>query len=141
MAVEIGPALDEYLAWDDWRVLGLLANGSGGEHAERLRTRNHFRRAYKTPEVCTLKDRQELKDVKALLADLLAAEEFAAKSWYKTSASEEIQVIGERERRPAPLSKYSNVIANLKSSDQVFLYVRPEHVQAAEEAIGRLNHG
>ena len=133
----VGPGLDEYLAWDDWRVLGLLANGSGGEHAERLRTRSQFRRVYETPEVCTLNDMEELQHVKALLGSLLAAEEFAAKSWYKMRPSEEIQVISERERKPAPLSKYSNVIANLKSSDQVFLYVRPEDVEAAEEAIRR----
>jgi uncharacterized protein len=34
--------LDEYLKWDDWRVLGLLADGRGGDHGRRLAERDHF---------------------------------------------------------------------------------------------------
>ena len=39
--------LDEYLAWDDWRVLGLIAEGRGGEHGRRLAGRDHFRKVYR----------------------------------------------------------------------------------------------
>ena len=28
--------LKEYLKWGDWRVLGLLADGLGGDHARRM---------------------------------------------------------------------------------------------------------
>ncbi len=31
-----GPDLDRYLEWDDWKVLGLLADGRGGEHGQRI---------------------------------------------------------------------------------------------------------
>ena len=31
--------IDEYLRWDDWRVLGQLSEGKGGEHGNRLRKR------------------------------------------------------------------------------------------------------
>jgi HD superfamily phosphohydrolase len=48
--------LDRYLRWDDWRVLGLLANGKGGEHGARLLRRNHFREATHTPETPTAAD-------------------------------------------------------------------------------------
>lgn len=32
-----------YHKWDDWKVLGELAGGGGGEHGRRLRERNHYR--------------------------------------------------------------------------------------------------
>ena len=41
--------LQEYLDWDDWRVLGLFAAGEGGEHAKRLRERDLFREIRHTP--------------------------------------------------------------------------------------------
>jgi hypothetical protein len=43
--------LNEYLRWDDWRVLGKLSDGGGGEHGSRLATRNHYREIAETPEV------------------------------------------------------------------------------------------
>ncbi|HWE35595.1 MAG TPA: HD domain-containing protein, partial [Isosphaeraceae bacterium] len=47
----LGERLDDYLRWDDWRVLGLLAGGGGGEHGQRLATRDHFREVFHTPEI------------------------------------------------------------------------------------------
>src|SRR5229473_4336611 len=41
-----GNELKEDLAWDDWRILGELSDGKGGEHAERLARRNHYREVY-----------------------------------------------------------------------------------------------
>ena len=43
------PGLDAYLKWDDWRVLGLLAEGHGGEHGQRLATRDHTGRCSTLP--------------------------------------------------------------------------------------------
>jgi HD superfamily phosphohydrolase len=53
-----GEDLKEYLKWDDWRVLGNLADGGGGEHGQRLASRQHFRRVYATPEVCLDEERK-----------------------------------------------------------------------------------
>jgi len=35
--------LNEFLKWDDYRVMGHLVAGEGGEHGRRLMTRNHYR--------------------------------------------------------------------------------------------------
>ena len=51
-----GKDLESYLSWDDWRVLGSLADGAGGEHGARLAKRNQYKRVYATPEVCTDKE-------------------------------------------------------------------------------------
>jgi len=124
----------DYLKWDDWRVLGLLTDGKGGEHGHRLTTRNHFRNIYSTPEVSKLSDMDELKLVKEKLGTLVAAEEPASKSWYKTGTPD-IRVVSET-KGPRPLSSYSTVLANLKANNQVLLYVRPEH---ADDARKKLN--
>lgn len=56
----IGEELDEYLKWDDWRVLGKLADSEGGEHGRRLATRDHYREIIHTPEAPTATDNDAL---------------------------------------------------------------------------------
>jgi HD superfamily phosphohydrolase len=125
--------LDEYLAWDDWRVLGLLASGGGGEHGQRLASRRHFRRIHHTPEVSTLSDSDTLSKVKDALGGLVAAEEGASKSWYKTGTPD-IPVV-DATKRIVPLSNYSGVLAAMKANNQVLLYSRPEDAEAARKKV------
>ncbi len=125
--------LDQYLAWDDWRVLGLLADGKGGEHGERLASRKHFRAVYHTPEVSTLADLEFLSRVKEALGNLIVAEESASKSWYKTGTPD-IPVIRET-KKIEPLSSLSSVLAGLKANNQVLLYSRPENAEEARRRI------
>lgn len=129
--------LSDYLRWEDWRVLGLLTDGKGGEHGQRLASRSHFRCIYHTPETSTLADMEELKRVKNNLGSLLAAEESASKSWYKTGTPD-IRVFTES-KGPLPLSKLSNVVANLKANNQVLVYVRPEYADDARKKTKRGN--
>jgi HD superfamily phosphohydrolase len=132
----INDELEQYLAWDDWRVLGLLASGQGGEHGGRLTSRNHFRNVHHTPEVSALSDMKMLQIVKESLGDLIAAEESASKSWYKTGAPD-IPVVSET-GEIKPLSKHSSVLSGLKSSNQVLLYARPECASKARSKIAEV---
>lgn len=134
----VGPELDEFLAWDDWRVLGLLAAGHGGEHGFRLASRNHYRRVYQTPEVCAERDVEELERVKQALGGLLVAEESASRSWYKTGHTDISVVSNLKREKVSPLSSYSNPIGNLKSNNQVLLYARPEDATAAMRIVERI---
>lgn len=130
-----GPELKEFLRWDDWKVLGLLNAGDGGEHGERISTRNHYRQVFHTPEAPTAEQLEQLQQVKARLGKLVAAEEPAEKSWYKTGPSD-IPVLGEIGKNIVkPLSEHSNVVANIKPSNQVFLYVKPEDVPKAKQIV------
>src|SRR5439155_21379018 len=58
-----GQGLKDFLRWDDWKVLGLLSEGQGGEHGERLARRNHYREIFHTPEVPKAHDLKELERV------------------------------------------------------------------------------
>ena len=131
-----GKRLQEYLKWDDWRVLGLISTGRAGEHGERLLNRNHYREVYHTPEVPSLEDVQKAEQVKALIREWFVREQSAGKSWYKMGKADDIPVQSENpEQRVAPLSKYSSIVAGIKTSRQTLLYVRPEHAVQARERI------
>lgn len=125
--------LDAYLDWDDWKVVGALKDGKGGEHGKRLADRNHYREVYHTPETPERKDLDRLEKVKAALGDLVVAEVPATKSWYKAGPSD-IPVVSEAEDgRVVPLSLHSSIIGSLKSNAQILLYSTPENADAARK--------
>ncbi|MEO8659504.1 MAG: HD domain-containing protein [Bryobacteraceae bacterium] len=126
--------LNNYMAWEDWRVLGLLSNGGGGEHGRRLCDRDHYRLVYQTSEVQSEKDREKLQAAREALGDLLAGEVPAAKSWYKTGVTD-IAVIEEQSRRTRPLSEFSKVVKSLGANNQVLLYSRPEDRREARSRL------
>jgi len=130
----VGTELDAYLNWDDWRVLGLLADGSGGDGGRRIAERNHFRRIRETAETPGVDDLDKLGKWREALGELLALEETAEKSWYKVG-DKEIPVALEGQSGALPLSKFSTVISNMKPIARVMLFVRPEDRGAAEDRL------
>src|SRR5581483_3484185 len=107
-------------------VLGLLAQGGGGEHGARLRSRDHFREIRHTPEVPLEKDLEQMERWRSTLAELLAAERLAEKSWYRPGTAD-IPVVTEDARSLAiPLSQLSAVVRNIGGIRQVRLFVRRE---------------
>lgn len=130
-----GTHLEKYLQWDDWRVLGLLQKGKGGEHGQRLAGRNHFREVIHTSETPSADDLERLAKWREALGDLLAAEMPAEKSWYKAGPAD-IQILVDTPKLEVqPLSKYSSVVRNMEPIRQVRLYSRPEH---RAEALARI---
>lgn len=127
--------LKDFLRWDDWKVLGLVADGKGGEHGERLATRNHYRLAYGSPEISTDADLAYVENLNGRLGSLLAGEQEAAKSWYKTGLPD-IPIIDDFDPKTVqPLSRFSNVVKNMKANNQILLYVRPEDADRANEIV------
>ena len=128
--------IHSYIAWDDWRVFGLLSDGGGGEHGRRLRQRDHFRQIWESSE-SPLADEQEFLDaLLPALGDLVVAQERSDRSWYKTG-NPDIQVATENSEEVRPLSDHSPVIKQLIATPhrQVRLYSRREVVGIAEQVI------
>src|SRR5579859_1568749 len=99
-----GQGLEDFLKWDDWRVVGALADGKGGDHGRRLADRDHFRETYHTPEVPSAEDLATLDRVRGELAGIVQAEQTAEKSWYKVGTPD-IPVRSDNPGRPVrPLS-------------------------------------
>ncbi len=127
--------LNDYIAWDDWKVLGLLADGQGGEHGQRLCRRNHYREIYHTPECPDDADLRELADVEQELKEYVVAREEAGKSWYKLDHTDIPIVSDSEEGKPLPLSQLSPVIRNIRATRRVSLYARPEQAREARAKV------
>ncbi len=69
---------------------------------------------------------------------MIVTEEPASKNWYKTGTPD-IPVISDiDEKTVRPLSQHSNVVANLKANNQVFLYVKPEDVTKCRKIVSEV---
>jgi uncharacterized protein len=132
--------ISDYLKWDDWRVLGQLAAGQGGEHGDRICKRNHYREVYHTPENPTEGDHTALRLIRNSLDGLVKAEVSSKTSTYKLEASDIPVVTEDTLRRIRPLSHYSSVVRNLHQHpiEIVRLYSEPEHATEARAKVAQL---
>ena len=137
-----GQQIDEFLKWDDWRVLGKLAENRGGEHGERLRDRCHFRQIWESPESPLPEAQEWLDRLREALGDIVVAEEQADRSWYKTG-DPDILVATEDSDEVRPLSDYSPVIKQLREAPhrQVRLYALPERAEEGRRIAENLRRG
>jgi HD superfamily phosphohydrolase len=127
--------LDEYLKWDDWRVLGELVRGAGGEHGRRLAQRDHYRKVYHTPDSPSTDDLNELKQAREALGELLQSEEPAQTSTYKTGMPDIPVVCNNPNKTIRPLSEVSSLVRGLQPVGKVMLYCRKEDVDEAKRRI------
>ena len=122
-----------YLQWDDWRVLGILQQGGGGHHGQRLSNRNHYREVFHTVESPGKEQMAEYDEVKEALGDLAVHEAIAGKKWYKLEGSDVAVLSGSRsEMDVKPLSHHSTLVRNLKPIAQRRLYVDEEKKAEAD---------
>lgn len=116
-------------------MLGLLADGQGGEHGERLARRDHYREITHTPETPVRADLEKLDKWQEVLGNKLAAMEPADKSWYKFGPAD-IPVVEETPKGTVkPLSSHSSVVRKIQPVEQVRLYARPEERDDARNLV------
>lgn len=132
-------SLKEYLEWDDWRVLGLVQAGHGGEHGRILKERKHHRCVYQTNEVPTVNDIIELENVTEKLGDLVCFIDHAENSWYKFG-KEDITIFENitNEKKPDTvlLSNLSSVVRGLNAVKQKRVYVPLDRKKEARGILG-----
>lgn len=134
----IGADLDAFLKWDDWRVLGLLADGEGGEHGMRLRDRNQYREVFHTPETPNQNDLNFFESVCTQLGDKVRAVEAAEKSWYKVDETDVPVQSDNPGNQVIPLSRLSSVIAGLKPIRRRMAFCSPEDQEDARQIVNNL---
>ena len=133
--------LSEYLQWDDWKVLGEVATGNCGEHGERIKKRRHDRCVWRTGEVPSDVELQELEDNKLLLKDLVTFVSDASKSWYHLGGQQDLLIVPNNSgclENGKPLSSYSNVVKNLSPARQRGIFVKLEDRQKAQEILQKV---
>jgi HD superfamily phosphohydrolase len=129
--------IDDYLAWDDWRVLGELARDGGGEHGERLRRRDLFKLVWASPLKPVVPDRREIRRVRAELDDLHAVEVSSERSWYKLDQTDVRVQLDNGELQP--LSALSPIVRSMGTFRQDRFYVRPEDAKEARRRIEKIH--
>lgn len=131
--------IEEYLGWDDWRVLGLLADGCGGEHGRRLCRRAHFKRVFETPENPEEADLELARAVEEKLDKMIGFVDNPSKSWYSFQEADIRILAAEGSRRKLiPLPHLSTVVKGLKAVNQTRIYVAEEMRSAAEKVVDAL---
>ena len=132
-----------YLKWDDWRVLGMLADGGGGDHGERLATRNHYRQVFHTTEHPSPPEVALLSLVRERLGALLAAEELSQTSSYKLDRPDINVISDDDSRQVRTLSHYSSIVRELNrnSIEVTRVYAKPEDAKRARAFVTELKQG
>ena len=133
--------IDEFLEWDDWKVLGLISHGEGGQHGEILHKREHYRMVFSTSESATDAKIEEATKLKEKLDEYECVVCDAGKSWYK-SGSEEIKVwqTSDGAERSVPLQTLSPVVDGLKAVNQWRLYVPEIHRAKAKQIVSSMTN-
>ncbi len=128
----------DFLEWDDWKVLGLISEGTAGNHGDILRSREHYRIVYSTAEVVKDDEISMVEELATKLESHGCVVRDAEKSWYK-SGSEEIKVWSTSggAKRSVPLQTLSPVVKGLIKVNQRRLYVPKEHRASAEKVVRR----
>lgn len=135
--------VSKYLDWDDWKVLGRLVAGEGGDHGQFIQTRTHHRMAYNTPEVPSQEDIDKLQKVSSALGTLVQFIGDASKTWY-SFAEHDLQIVPDDVLTPQqgkPLSTVSRVIAGLSPVAERRIYVRESDRDQARQIIAQLQLG
>jgi HD superfamily phosphohydrolase len=127
----------EFLTWDDWRVLGAIANDEGGRDGQILKKREHYRKLRETPEVPNIEDLEWIDALESELRGIGAVRRDASKSWYKfQKLNDEILVVKDSGKKKklnsAPLSYLSSVVKGLSSVNQSRIYIPQEKREEAE---------
>ena len=133
--------VEEYLKWDDWRVLGMIQDGGGGVDGKILRERKHHRCIFQTPEVPDKIDLEEAEEILAKLGDRVSFTDTAESSWYKPGEND-IRILirpGGVNERLIRLSSLSSVVSGLKPVNRRRIYVPLEEKVEALRMVSEIN--
>ncbi|WP_166652365.1 HD domain-containing protein [Enterovirga rhinocerotis] len=129
--------IEEYLKWDDWRMLSEIASESSNASCSAICSRDHHRLIFNTPEVPGLEDLEKFDEVKAKLDDLDIVIRDAKKSWYKFQREEiRLREPFGRGVRSVPLATRSPVVNGLQTVNQRRIYVAQNERAEALHRLG-----
>ncbi|OQA07283.1 MAG: deoxyguanosinetriphosphate triphosphohydrolase [Firmicutes bacterium ADurb.Bin373] len=131
--------IDDYISWDDWKVLGLLSQGKGGEDGYALKERKHHRCVFYTSEVPTETELDRSNEVLEELSRFKPFVDEPKKSWYSEGESD-IMIesdIAPDQKETVPLSSISSVVRGLLPIRRRRIYVSLGNQKEAELLLNR----
>jgi len=128
--------IEDFLKWDDWRVLGLISDGQGGDHGRILMERSHYRAVFETPEIPSFEDHELAKEIQEHLGGNVGFIDRASSSWYKFDASDVPLLLrpGQSDEKMTILSACSPVVSGLKAIERIRIYV-PQDKKSESRAL------
>jgi len=132
--------IEEFLSWDDWRVLGLIHGRCGGEHGDSILERKHHRRVFQTPEVPGEEDLELAELTFHTLRGLISFVDKAESSWYKFDSADIPILIrpGQGDEELTTLSERSSVVSCMKSVSRTRIYVPLDKKEEARTIVSGL---
>jgi uncharacterized protein len=129
--------IEDFLKWDDWRVLGMISEGLAGEHGNTLMNRTHHRNVYETPEVPSQMDLDFAKEIQETLAERVGFVDCASSSWYKFESADIPLLLrpGQADEQLTTLSKLSTVVSGLKAVERTRIYVPMDKKEEARKLV------
>jgi HD superfamily phosphohydrolase len=136
--------LQSFLEWDDFRVMGLLAQGKGGEHGKRLMSRNHYRLVCEIEHLDTSlselnRSSKRADEIIKALGGIVKATVRPKSLWYKTKANDELILVDDENRRQIGyLSTFSALMKSINAGTQVFVYADKADAESAKTDYQRI---
>ncbi len=129
--------VEEYLKWDDWRVLGMISDGRAGEHGRIIIDRKHHRAVVETPETPSPEDLDFIEEIREALGDRVSFVDCASNSWYKFESADVPLLLrpGQADEQLATLSRRSPVVSGLKAVERTRIYVPPERREESRKIV------
>ena len=129
--------VENYLDWDDWRVLGMTKDGHAGEHGRILMERTHHRHVYETPEVPSQEDLDFATEIQDALGERVSFVDRASNSWYKFKSADIPLLVRPNcpDEQLVPLSTRSTVVSGLKAVERTRVYVPLERKEESRQIV------
>lgn len=131
--------VEEYLKWDDWKVLGLISASEAGENGEIMMERKHHRAIFETPEIPSTEDQEFFKEVQEALSANIGFIDRASSSWYKFEGADIPLLLqpSHKDEQLTTLSTRSSVVKGLKAVERTRIYVPIDKKRESREIVAQ----
>lgn len=139
--------LEEYLEWDDCKVMGYFKEQKAMEHGDYILYRNHFRKIYETPSTYSEKELEKIELAVVELTKTIGSNNWfkdnTENSWYKYGDNDIpiLQKLREKDESLSSCSSLSKIPDSLKSLDQVRIYVSYDFREKAGILVNEIMKG
>ena len=134
--------LDDYLAWDDWMVMGKISLGEAGVHGAAILERKPHRYVHETSETPTDLEKEIFEQICCELGGLVSFVKDAEKTWYSLD-EQDLQIVPDGQNEPQrgrPLSTISSIVGNMNPVSQKRIYVSPSDREEAKMKVNEFNN-
>ncbi len=134
-------SLQQYIDFDDWKMLGMFKEEFGGLDKDIILRRQHDRCIHQTNEVPNDDELDNFEELSKIFASDISFNDSSEKSWYKTGKEDILVLSNDGKEKLTPLSQRSSIVKAMQPIKQKRLYVRHDMKESINEKIQKYNEG